>query len=67
MTSTYFVKWSVANRMYRLLRGVTGSGPRKSTEIRSRGAPTNILPNGALGVLIGGLFAAQMSHFRSHI
>ena len=61
------VKWSVARRIKRFPRGVSGSGPRKSVEMRSSGAPTCIFPKGARGVRHGALMDAHISHFRIHI
>jgi hypothetical protein len=43
--------------MYLLPLGVTGKGPNKSVPSLSNGAPTGILPSGALLDLCGGLFA----------
>jgi hypothetical protein len=41
-------------RMYLLPLGVTGKGPNKSVPSLSNGAPTGILPSGALLDLCGG-------------
>ena len=62
--STYFVKWSVSNRIYRLPRSVRGNGPRQSVPMKSPGAPDLKEPNGALGRTVGFLMDSQTSYFR---
>ena len=44
-----------------LPRGVKGNGPRRSVPIQSRGAPTCILPSGALAFLWAPLLLAPLS------
>ena len=48
--SIHLVNWSVTNRAYLFPLAVLGNCPRRSLDKRSKGAPTGMLPNGALGL-----------------